>query len=394
MPTVAAIGLDVPDTWKLASLADVTSKIGSGATPRGGSTVYVDAGTALIRSQNVYDNRFSYDGLVFINDAAAEKLRGVTVEVGDVLLNITGDSILRTCVVPPDILPARVSQHVAIVRSNGRLEPLFLQKWLTLPVVKNHMLGHSSGGTRKAITKGHIESFPVPVPPMLEQQGIAATLRAVDEKIESNARVLMKLQDLGQALYRSAVGEQSRDASIAELAEFHNRRRVPLSSHERDARPGDIPYYGATGVFGYVEDFLFDEILVLVGEDGSVVNADGTPFVQYIWGKSWINNHAHALKGRGISNELLFFALRQSDVRPLVTGAVQPKLSMGNLGALVVRVPNDAVRDGLELALTELMSVYRARSDENRSLVQLREVLLPELLSGRIRVPESEGGAI
>jgi type I restriction enzyme, S subunit len=306
-----------------------------------------------------------------------------------VLLNITGDSILRTCVVPLEVLPARVSQHVSIVRSNSDVDPLFLQKWLTLPAIKDHMLGHSSGGTRKAITKGHIESFPISVPPVPEQRGIAATLGALDGKIESNVRVLAKLRSLARALYQSAVAEGGEEVSIGDVVEFHNRRRVPLSAQEREARPGDVPYYGATGVFGYVDDFLFDEVLVLVGEDGSVANPDGTPFLQYIWGKAWINNHAHALTGREISTELLFFALEQSDVRPLVTGAVQPKLNMGNLKSLMVRVPTGAARSGLEHKVASLMSLHRARSDENRRLGQLREALLPELLAGHIRVPEA-----
>lgn len=394
MPIIPGVGLAVPAEWKVTSLGEVTSKIGSGATPRGGSAVYLDAGTALIRSQNVYDNRFEYDGLAFITDTAAEKLKGVTVRSGDVLLNITGDSILRTCVVPEEVLPARVSQHVSIIRSNGDVEPVFLQKWLTLPAVKDHMLGHSSGGTRKAITKGHIESFAIPVPPLPEQRGIAAMLGALDEKIESNRRLLMKLRNLGRALYQAAVGQEGTEASIDEVAEFHNRRRIPLSAQQRDARPGDVPYYGATGVFGYVDDSLFDEVLVLVGEDGSVVNDDGTPFVQYVWGRAWVNNHAHVLKGRGISTELLFFALERADVRPLVTGAVQPKLNMGNLKSLAITIPTGAALNELEPKLTSLMSMHRAKSDEIHELERLRDVLLAELLSGRIRVPEAMVGAL
>jgi type I restriction enzyme S subunit len=102
-------------------LGDLTLKVGSGSTPRGGKSVYTDDGVAFIRSQNVYDNSFSFAGLARISDEAAHALRGVTVEAGDVLVNITGESVTRTCVVDPEALPARVSQHVAIVRPDPDL---------------------------------------------------------------------------------------------------------------------------------------------------------------------------------------------------------------------------------------------------------------------------------
>ena len=390
MSDLAFLGNPIPDAWDEVTLATVTSKVGSGATPRGGSTVYIDSGVAFIRSKNVHDHVFRDEGIVNITDAAAEQLRGVTVERNDVLINITGDSILRTCVVPDDVLPARVSQHVAIVRANDRVAPDFLQKWLSLPAMKDFMLGHSSGGTRKAVTKGHLLSFPIPLPPLSEQLGIAATLRALDDKIESNQRSIKLTTQLASELVRRERLSNGSDlVKIADVVEFHNRRRVPLSSKQRDERPGPYPYYGASGVFGYVDDFLFDEVLVLVGEDGSVVNDDGTPVTQYIWGKAWINNHAHPLTGNGISNELLFVVLRESDVRPIVTGAVQPKINMGNLKSLEISVPSGKL-DRLESDLSALFAVYRERADETAWLRVIRDTLMPELLAGRIRVPEAD----
>lgn len=100
--------------WRPARLGDVVVKLGSGATPRGGPDVYVESGTALIRSQNVHDGHFLFNGLVYIDDAAARRLDAVTVEAGDILINITGDSVARVSCAPADVLPARVNQHVAI----------------------------------------------------------------------------------------------------------------------------------------------------------------------------------------------------------------------------------------------------------------------------------------
>ena len=101
----------------MVKFKDICTKIGSGATPKGGKEAYCEEGISLIRSQNVLDFDFSADGLAFINDLQAEKLKNVIVEEGDVLLNITGDSVARACMVDKKYLPARVNQHVCIVRA-------------------------------------------------------------------------------------------------------------------------------------------------------------------------------------------------------------------------------------------------------------------------------------
>ena len=150
--------------WDTAKLKDLCTKIGSGATPRGGKEAYLDDGKfSLIRSQNVLDFTFSYDGLAFINEEQASKLDNVAIEERDVLLNITGDSVARVCQVPNEVLPARVNQHVAILRPDeGQLSPEFLKYYLLNPSFKSYMLGLASvGGTRNALTKGMIEDFDI-----------------------------------------------------------------------------------------------------------------------------------------------------------------------------------------------------------------------------------------
>lgn len=162
--------------WGFTTLGQITTKIGSGATPRGGSSVYVHAGTAFIRSQNVLDFHFSDSGLAYITEDAAEALRGVSVSDGDVLVNITGDSVARVCAAPK--IAARVSQHVAIVRPDPQLgDSRFIMYSLLNPPMKARLLNtSSSGATRKALTKEHLQSLPVALPPLSEQRRIAGVL--------------------------------------------------------------------------------------------------------------------------------------------------------------------------------------------------------------------------
>jgi type I restriction enzyme, S subunit len=147
-----------PKGWQPVTLKDLTTKIGSGATPRGGGEVYVDEGVALIRSQNVYDSEFVWDGLVRLTDEAAKQLANVVVQPNDVLINITGASILRTCVVPAEILPARVNQHVAIIRARECVSARYLHLHLLRPDTKATLLGLNAGASREAVTKAHLES--------------------------------------------------------------------------------------------------------------------------------------------------------------------------------------------------------------------------------------------
>ncbi len=163
--------------WEQAKLCDVTSKIGSGATPRGGKESYQADGITLIRSMNVHDGRFEHKDLAHITDAQATQLDNVTVEEHDVFINITGASVARSCIVPSTVLPARVNQHVAIIRCiQSRLNPTFANSMFLNDRFKGQLLdiGESGGATRQAITKQQLEMLTVILPPMELQEQFAA----------------------------------------------------------------------------------------------------------------------------------------------------------------------------------------------------------------------------
>ncbi|WP_421497986.1 N-6 DNA methylase [Flavobacterium columnare] len=169
----------------LTSLSNITSKIGSGATPLGGEGSYKQNGISLIRSQNVYDNEFYKKGLAFIDEIQAEKLKGVTVEKNDILFNITGASICRCCIVPEKYLPARVNQHVSIIRVTEKALPKYVQTILVSEIYKNQLLEIGDGATsREAITKQQLEDFKIPLPTISEQQKIVSEIEEIEEKIK------------------------------------------------------------------------------------------------------------------------------------------------------------------------------------------------------------------
>jgi type I restriction enzyme S subunit len=158
-----------PKELPVVKLGSIVSKIGSGATPTGGDAAYKSTGISLVRSMNVRDEGFSPKGLAFIDNAQAAKLSNVTLEEGDVLLNITGASVARVCLCPDKVLPARVNQHVSIIRPTQKSLNQFIASALKMPAMKAKLLGTAeSGATRQAITKTQIEEIRLPMPLLIK----------------------------------------------------------------------------------------------------------------------------------------------------------------------------------------------------------------------------------
>jgi type I restriction enzyme M protein len=169
---------------EIVKLQDITIKIGSGATPRGGESAYKESGITLIRSMNVYDNEFYPKGLAFIDNEQARKLNNVTVEENDILFNITGASVCRCCIVENKYLPARVNQHVSIIRTNEKALSKFVQQLLISSKFKTELLEMAdNSSTREAITKQQLEDFKIPLPPLSDQQKIVAEIEKIEAKI-------------------------------------------------------------------------------------------------------------------------------------------------------------------------------------------------------------------
>jgi type I restriction enzyme S subunit len=193
--------------WEKMELKNCTSKIGSGSTPRGGKEAYHTEGISLIRSLNIYDNEFKYKNLAFINDDQATKLKNVTVESNDVLFNITGASVCRCTVVPDDVLPARVNQHVSILRPiSHKLHPLFLSHLLISENIKIQLLGVGSAGgaIMEAITKEQLEKFKIPVPPISLQTQFAERVQMIEAQKQQAQEALTKSEALFQSLLQRA----------------------------------------------------------------------------------------------------------------------------------------------------------------------------------------------
>ena len=166
-------------------LSTLTTKIGSGSTPKGGRASYPSSGIPFIRSLNVRMRYFQWNDIAFIDKTTHDVMRGTIVKPNDVLLNITGASIGRVVCAPSDLAEANVNQHVVIIRPIEELNPQYLMYWLSQPSIQEFINDKQKGATRQGFTKAQIESFEVPIPPLPEQRRIVAYLDALQEKVDT-----------------------------------------------------------------------------------------------------------------------------------------------------------------------------------------------------------------
>ena len=194
--------LESQNTYITKPLADLCSKIGSGATPKGGKAAYFDKGISLIRSMNVFDYFFSYPELAHISQIQANALANVEIQQADVLFNITGVSVTRCCVVPDDVLPARVNQHVMIIRPyEGKNMSYYIMCTLCTSENKAKLLGiGQSGSTREAINKQELERFEIPVPSDEELERFGEIATKIYALIFSNTNEIRMLCDMKDTL--------------------------------------------------------------------------------------------------------------------------------------------------------------------------------------------------
>ena len=408
--------------WNWVRLGDCCEKIGSGATPKGGKDAYLEVGPyRLIRSQNIYNDGFYPAGLVFISDEQAQKLDGVAVQQDDVLLNITGDSVARVCLALAQYLPARVNQHVAIIRPSSKiLDSRFLRYFLASPYQQDLMLGLAgAGATRNALTKGMIEDFKVPYPSLATQNAISDVLSALDDRISLLRDTNATLEAIAQALFKSwfvdfdpvrakveGLDPEGMDAATAALFpnsfEESNLGLVPkgwligelqdllvlqrgfdLPASERIA--GDYPLIAASGPSGTHHIAMAKGPGVVTGRSGVLGKVfltleDYWPLNTTLWVKKF--NRATPCYA--------YELLKLLDFSSFNAGSAVPTLNRNHIHGLKYVLPP------LELvqAYDDMARAIHLRVLENnrqvQTLTQLRDTLLPRLISGQLRLSETE----
>lgn len=175
--------------------------------------------------------------------------------------------------------------------------------------------------------------------------------------------------------------------TVGDIVEIYDSQRKPLSGNQRESMKKLYPYYGATSLMDYVDNYLFDGKYLLLGEDGTVIDSYGYPILQYVWGKFWVNNHAHIMTGKnGYNVESLFLFFKQTNVKSVVTGAVQLKINQANLRSIKATLPTLSVMSRFNDIIEPMFEQIRNNRDESNRLSELRDSILPKIMSGEIDV--------
>ncbi len=396
---------------------EICSKIGSGATPTGGKEAYKGGDTALVRSQNVLDFCLTVDGLAYINDAQAQKLNNVTVEENDVLLNITGDSVARACLAPNWIIPARVNQHVAIIRGK---QDVVLNRYLMyyLQFKKPELLSLSQGGaTRNALTKKMIEDIEVVLPTLSNQERITSLLSSLDAKIELNRRINDNLEEQAQALFRSwFVDFEPWRGVMPESWEYVRVGDIPCTI-ETGKRPkggvanitDGVPSIGAESIkgIGYYDfsktkyiTYEFATTLkkgkikdydLLIYKDGGKpgyfipdfsMMGEGFPYEEM-----YLNEHVFRLDfGDKRKNIFAYFFFDTEEVRNYLNSvggkAAIPGINQRNVEEIVMISPSTSEVLMFGDIVYPIFKTILQNCKESARLANLRDTLLPKLMSG------------
>ncbi len=289
------------------------------------------------------------------------------------------------------------SNDVLVIRSEEGIDSKYLYYFLSQPTFFQYATETSKGTKMPRGDKQAIMKYSIYVPSSVVQKKIVKILESIDKKIVLNKKINNNLYEMGDNLYNEYFGKYKDNlpsdykiVKLNEVADNYDSKRKPMSSREREQHRGIYPYYGATSIIDYVDDYIFDDIYLLMGEDGTVKTNDGYPVLQYIWGKNWINNHAHVLKGKNISTELLMFALRKINIENIITGAVQPKINQENMNKIEFVIGSDSKNKELEDILKILMDKSKNIIEENKKLEELRDTLLPKLMNGEIDLDNIE----
>ena len=423
--------------WRDFELKELTTKIGSGATPRGGQEAYKTEGISLIRSQNILDFSFSYSGLAFIDDDQANALKNVIIEEDDILINITGDSVARVAKVPQEVLPARVNQHVAILRPNKeKLDSDYLLYYLLNPAFKKHLLRIASdGATRNALTKSDLEELVIIAPEdVSDQKEVAKLLSVYDKKITLLRQQNEDLEELAQTLFKrwfvefefpneygepykssggrmveSELGEIPEGWKVANVKDFITKyntgadaiQKAPMVEEDtgvRCLRIGDLSNYRDFNQWGFTKitpehykqyqllkndivitrtsllglSYIVLEDLKAVFNNGSIRIRPKEGYALYLY--SWLNSSDFKNHIGKITNET----------------STRPNMKMDYLLIYnVLDIPDKTLHSFVDVYQT-VITKQNENLKEIQTLTELRDTLLPKLMSGELRVTKQE----
>ena len=397
--------------WKEVRLGDVCEiygRIGFRGYTTNDLVDTPNEGAISLSPKNIINGELNLEQCTYIKWDKYYESPEIMINPNEIVITKTGSSVGRTTFVRRVEHPMTLNPQLVVLKNiseNAEFLSYYIKSALFQSVLKSIVVGSAI----PTLSQKNLANLKINVPKEVDdQRRIASILSSLDRKIELNNKINADLEEMAQAIFKNwfvdfepfkdgkfvdselgMIPEGWKVGTLFDIAEIFDKKRKPLSGNVREKMDKIYPYYGATSCMDYVDDYIFDGIYTLIGEDGSVVKENGLPYMQYVWGKMWVNNHAHILQGKnGYSTEMIHALLSITNIKFLVTGAVQAKLSQGNMQKILVAIPPKNVLDEIRPVIDNLYSKIRINTDENSRLSLLRDTLLPRLMSGEIEIPE------
>ena len=379
--------------YKLSEIMDLIG----GGTPKTSNPDYWNGDIPWLSVKDFgNDNRYVYETEKHITKLGLMNSSTKLLDKGDIIISARG-TVGEIATIP---YPMAFNQSCYGLRANKEIVDedflYYLIKYNIRLLKKN-----THGSVFDTITRSTFDEIEVDVPDLDVQKKIGYLLSELDKKIELNNKINNNLEQQAKALYKDWFFDFSPFSSdgnlpngwhfgtVGDIIQIHDSKRVPLSGAERDKMAKVYPYYGATSLMDYVDNYLFDGIYLLLGEDGTVVDGLGFPILQYVYGQFWVNNHAHIITGKeGFSVEELYLFFSLINIKSIVTGAVQQKVSQQNLKKVPAIIPSKQALSAFDEIIQPIFAQIRNLRDENANLSQLRDTLLPKLMSGELDVSD------
>lgn len=288
----------------------------------------------------------------------------------------------------PDCTVSSAYQVFEVVDEN-LLNPRYLMMWFKRPEFDRLAIYYSHGSAHEFFEWEAMCDVMLPIPSITRQREIVSEYETLTNRIRLNNQMIQHLEATAQALYRKTfvdnidkenLPEGWRMGTLSEVADCFDYKRRPLAAYDRLGMEKKYPYYGAASLMDYVDNYIFDGTYILMGEDGTVINEDNTPVIQYVSGKFWVNNHAHILKGiNGFDENLLYLILKHSKVNEYVTGGVQAKINQENMMSIPVLIPTSGIVSEIKTYLSPIFDSILIRKQENEKLTELQSLLLAKM---------------
>ena len=401
-----------PQGWKEVTLADAFNT-SSGATPLSTEASYYENGTIPWINSGELASPYIYGTTNFISQAGFENSSTEIYPIDTVLVAMYGATAGKASLLK---MEACTNQAICAILPNKDYSSTFLK--YSIDTLYDHLVGLSSGSARDNLSQAELKKLKLIMPPTKDEQNkLVSILALIDRKIELNRAINQNLEAMAKQLYdywfvqfdfpneegkpyKSSGGEMVWNEKLkrkipnewdnCKLKDFINlfdSKRIPLSSKDREERKGNYPYYGATGIMDYVNEYIFDGDYILLAEDGSTSDSKGFPIVQYVWGKNWVNNHAHIILPK--NEQYLMFTyqmLRSIPAKQIETGSIQKKISQENLCEYNMVLPNSILIEKYESIISPLWEKRKLCIEEINALIKQRDELLPLLMNGQTSV--------